>query len=987
MNKRLILLILILPLFLMLSIYTATSNVALNISAPVTDIKITGNDFVYLSLDKGEKYFVNYAIYPLSATNKNVIFETEQVGNQMLAELEYVDGYIVPKSIGVAKVYLSTVDGGFKDSFVVYVESLSLQAISSSVATANLLVGKTTQIQTVFMPETFSNKLLSYKSSNDRVASVDDKGVIKALTKGSATITVTSVADETIQDVIVINVYNQNIMDLSASEVTTYKTSGEISLSIDCEEEYSLDYKVYDINNEELLTEDVFVKDLTGFEQKSVDNVEYNSFVYTFIEGFKDEIIVKITITTADGVRNPLTKECLITKVDQISAEFDNADKVIYTTALGAFFLHDEMTITPSDADVSYEVTFSNTNLSKSVNGKRVTIFADLPGITMMTVTVTTNTLPRQSVTISKEVVIAPTNIAITQQTKTYGIEKKYWTVGKYEADGSPNTSALTLNCGKTAAGERLDECITYETNNPNVQVFNDGTIVVLNEDFTGLVDVVAVFSYPDCDPIYSLACTIRCVGNGYNVRSFSNLYNITKQSKVVVLQNTIKEDFGEDSLGNLVYTEQTVDKISTTYDTTHYKNLNKLDEAKVKVLISFKADVYGNGYEINSGNVAYGLDTSGSLKQDALFKGPLNFVSMSESESSMVSVKAQDNISFAVYEDVTLSNVVLKSCDPLNQSGEVDLRELTYVGTTVEVLGDNVNIEYSRISNGRTVLRAFGDILDSQKVINLNIKNSVLSCAREFILRIGSNHFVNGTTENPSPYIGEDTTKTFPAQKSYSQMTSEEKLAYEEAYIKTFVNLKNTIMEDSGLFCVGLDSHFSGAALADGTGIANGLIGSWHDLAKTSYGAKLTFDGDVRMYDWKVIDNIDSSTLIESLESSSYSDLSFDIRGMVEKIAANTEKPHLQAIVKKYKDKDYVHGGIAFFGGGKNYGVFEQKGNQFRAFDEYEISLADVGKELLELAAGSESFYFMLNSTSFSPEEQDSLTAPNGNGYNIIYN
>ena len=65
----------------------------------------------------------------------------------------------------------------------------------------------------------------------------------------------------------------------------------------------------------------------------------------------------------------------------------------------------------------------------------------------------------------------------------------------------------------------------------------------------------------------------------------------------------------------------------------------------------------------------------------------------------------------------------------------------------------------------------------------------------------------------------------------------------------------------------------------------------------------------------------------------------------------------------------------------------FEQKGNQFRAFDEYEISLADVGKDLLELAAGSESFYFMLNSTSFSPEEQDSLTAPNGNGYNIIYN
>ena len=122
MNKRLILLILILPLLLMVSIFTATSSVRLNINVPVSSIEITGNSFVYLSLDDEEKYFVNYAVYPLTAANKEIVVEYEQVGDKPLAELEFVDGYIVPKTIGVAKVYLSTVDGGYKDSFIVQVD-------------------------------------------------------------------------------------------------------------------------------------------------------------------------------------------------------------------------------------------------------------------------------------------------------------------------------------------------------------------------------------------------------------------------------------------------------------------------------------------------------------------------------------------------------------------------------------------------------------------------------------------------------------------------------------------------------------------------------------------------------------------------------------------------------------------------------------------------------------------------------------------------
>ena len=165
---------------------------------------------------------------------------------------------------------------------------------------------------------------------------------------------------------------------------------------------------------------------------------------------------------------------------------------------------------------------------------------------------------------------------------------------------------------------------------------------------------------------------------------------------------------------------------------------------------------------------MAYGLDATDQLKSDALFKGPLNFVSMSESSSSLVSVKAQDNISFAVYENVTLNNVVLSSCDiKADKDRNYDLTDLTYVGTTVEVFGDNVNIDYCRINNGRTVLRVFGDIEDSSKVINVNVKNSVLSSAREFIIRMGTNAFVDGVVGNASPYL-DGVDRHFPMQKTY---------------------------------------------------------------------------------------------------------------------------------------------------------------------------------------------------------------------------
>ena len=158
MNKKLILLMLILPLMMMLSIYTSTNTVSVTVKVPVSKIEVAGEKIVYLDLDQNEKYLVNYTVYPVTAANKKIVFTTEKVGNQPLADLEFVDGYIVPKSAGVARVNLTTVDGGYKVSFVVYVESANVKSIECSVETTELMIGDTTKINTVFYPENSKTK-------------------------------------------------------------------------------------------------------------------------------------------------------------------------------------------------------------------------------------------------------------------------------------------------------------------------------------------------------------------------------------------------------------------------------------------------------------------------------------------------------------------------------------------------------------------------------------------------------------------------------------------------------------------------------------------------------------------------------------------------------------------------------------------------------------------------------------------------------------
>jgi hypothetical protein len=102
---------------------------------------------------------------------------------------------------------------------------------------------------------------------------------------------------------------------------------------------------------------------------------------------------------------------------------------------------------------------------------------------------------------------------------------------------------------------------------------------------------------------------------------------------------------------------------------------------------------------------------------------------------------------------------------------------------------------------------------------------------------------------------------------------------------------------------------------------------------------------------------------------------LRLNLQKLVEK--AKMKYPQITTM---YNGKEYVHAGIAFFGGGKNYSVLEiadGAGGMVYDLASHPLSLTEAGESTLEFAAGPESFYFFIcsgatvESGGFSPDAQ----------------
>ncbi len=171
-----------------------------------------------ITLEKGEEKTLAATVLPENATDKSLIWETE---NDKIVSVE--DGKITAQGVGTAKITVKTVDGGFMDSCMVTVIQKPTEIILSETA-ITLVEEDTAELTVEFLPEDVTEKEIIWSSSNDEIATVDQNGKITAVSKGEAEITARSKANEEVFAKCLVTVTRAvKGIDMAQSRYTTYK--------------------------------------------------------------------------------------------------------------------------------------------------------------------------------------------------------------------------------------------------------------------------------------------------------------------------------------------------------------------------------------------------------------------------------------------------------------------------------------------------------------------------------------------------------------------------------------------------------------------------------------------------------------------------------------------------------------------------------------------------------------------------------------------
>ena len=399
--------------------------------------------------------------------------------------------------------------------------------------------------------------------------------------------------------------------------------------------------------------------------------------------------------------------------------------------------------------------------------------------------------------------------------------------------------------------------------------------------------------------------------------------------------------------------------------------------DTDIKVGLRVQKDFYGNGYSINMNNLCF--PNHGEINSEVkklypnkeldYFFGPLSYVTIGNSKLEVVRAFGQDNVGMMLDGDnITLNDLKIQNIDDNSNK-----RNYSYIGTVVEVDGINNTIKNSEIKLGKNLVRAF----DADK---FTLSNSILRRSSEFNLMVGSNKVnkvdenasinVNGTEfnakdlldiENTSAISGNAFLEKFLGAYEFSSIAPEliyngqisslsgndlydvleqlqELLNNEEGFYEPNGSKKyaaemvvnDTLFEESGMFSIAFETMFNGPYLYNGSSktIYNIMRSSFVDgvipnmIGGTSYPVKLTLSGDTTIDDWKKIDDIDLTNLIEERISLFFQQSGHDVEVSIDNFFPLKRMLRDFTQDSIYKDEngdEWLNTMIAWYGGGLN--------------------------------------------------------------------
>lgn len=547
-----------------------------------------------------------------------------------------------------------------------------------------------------------------------------------------------------------------------------------------------------------------------------------------------------------------------------------------------------------------------------------------------------------------------------------------------------------------------------------NIEYTGDGSTFKFLDGGEANFDVISGF--------YTESFSFDIVDEAVNVYSFKDLMHCTNQSSLgekVVLRKSLlsaKEIYKVDeSSGKIVFQNGQPVRLSTnkdaelfgdlaTYnfdtgkfdfssyiykfktlynheyiDQRNAKNSGEKISDEVLVGVHIQKDFYGNGFTLNAHELTYPTDVlSGRAvpSDNDLFKGPLSFFSIGDPTGKpLIEAYGEDNISFYIDggKGEDSRNLIIDDVKFKATSNNSDLNNFNYVGTVVDVYGDDITLKNSVISNGKTGLRVFSSM-------NFLLDNSYIYNSREFNLKIGTNEyidisgnenikgnydgiaydttissFMNDPIDSDGNTLGDVYTQSAlmynltTTELSYSDMlyglnaingalnTSD---ISEDSY-KNEVTVKDTYFGYSGLFSIAFDSLFNGPYLyADKPSFLSSLLTtlvgtnslSPDGIGGISYPTKLKLSGKTRFYDYKDVNDeasLDASCLIDQNVSSFISGAGYEYDLTTDDFfplkSLYVEKAgEVGSLYSPSEEKRYVNTAIAYYGGSKSYSTID---------------------------------------------------------------
>ncbi len=1060
MKKKVIALIMIIPLIFLITLFSVGTVASILGDIPVSGIKITTqneNGFINLDIAKYNEseanvIYMTAQVEPANAKNKDYSFKIEEAEEGVeIADVEVDEesGKLVLNGTGKAKITAVSADKGYTDSVIVSVHSTKVLSIeptlkkvdgvnSSDVTltkTDDSVYGVTLEAGNYafggnIYPTAVSDSSISWTSSDSNVVSVNSiTGSAKARLSGTATITLD--CENTVPGFKPITI-----------NVTVPYSGGNSGMTVEGFTDTELKFNTGD-------NQVSFLVELENAVQAGVDpQIVIGGAHSIYVESEKvfepldnSGKRFKVTLNLTNG--HPAKIELTLkingqSSVNNLNLLFTDFEFNVYTQShqtedddmyqKQGSFIDYAAVFEPESAEVMFTWSVDREGLaiaSKS-NGLFARITAEQIGDYTLTVTaykkIMNGALPTRGELIYEEiktihVVQGVYSVEFIANGSSYGMENLL-TIGDVklvDADAGYITNyqhKLPLMVNGVNEGFSLGDFDFISSDGSKLEARVNDTLEAKILD-SGEVTITAIWKYGEFfgDEVKT-TLKLRVVKDGVmigldgasNTKNYYALKRATNDGRKVILMSDVMlgwENMSEGDLKAQAYTMQ------TDYDWTYYYNMYhsydsnpasrpqmySAERPSIYYLLEFKNDVFGNGYMINADNFTQARDGEKPL----LFKGPLDLVAI-----ETASVKAQDNISFLVRnEGVVINNVTLQGC--LNNSivsddgTGIDLTKLNYVGTTLEISA-NTTLINSRVSNGRTVVRIFGgEVLegnttkvDDPDKVNLeehrlfaHIEGCILEQAREFILKIGSNLsvYVQPTGDwlqyKPEQFYKTDGTTPYAIYDHVNNLSDQD---FYDRFVITDVTLKDSILATSGLFTIGMESHFAGKMLSNWNDIWNGIAG-------TSFASVLRLEGDVKLYDWKDLSKVDSSTLIETTAGAKEF-LVLKIDKMLEKVVS-TDKRYQHLILENDGNK-YVHGGIALYGGGYNYSCIDTSKLTSERMREYQVALNVLSKgeesgsilwnqgETLPSAAGPNPFsFFMYDSRStFNYQKQQEVLA-----------